>query len=357
MFGIFRRRRAAELAAIEADITAFGEALAGHALEPAGHAGDADLLADYERALDAYEQAKRAFAGDRDLRDAEDVVRALDAGRHALACVDARLAGRPVPEHRPLCFFDARHGPSVRRAVWAPPDGEARPVPVCAADAVRLEEGLPPIGTGRATKSENPEKPGKPEKARPDGPAGAPPFDMPPAGTARESVARRKGNARVELSIAPQEPAVLVVRFSGPAAASVDIRHRGNPRSLWSGTGEPTQRVVFPLTAGRKRLLPVQITSDVPWEAWLVAPADVPPLRDGMSGEGMYLFRHDGGPVPVRVRQKGRGAFALLRFSWTCDLAGSVVAGSDSFAKAAEIPGPGLFLVRASAAWVIDGVR
>lgn len=353
MFGIFRRRRGAELAAVEADITALGEALAGHALEPAEHAGDADLLADYERALDAYEQAKRAFAGDRDLLDAEDAVRALDAGRHALACVDARLAGLPVPDHRPLCFFDARHGPSVRRAVWAPPEGTARPVPVCAADAVRLEEGLPPIETGRVAGSGSRKR----ERARPGEPAGAAPFDAPPAGTAQGSVARRKGNARVELSIAPREAAVLVVRFSGPTAASVDIRHRGNPRSLWSGTGEPTRRVVFPLAAGRKRLLPVQITSDVPWEAWLVALEDVPPLQDGTSGQGMYLFRHDGGPVPIRVRQKGRGSFALLRFSWSCDLAGSVVAGSGSFTKAAELPGPGLFLVRASAEWSIDGVR
>jgi hypothetical protein len=353
VFGIFRRRRGTELAAVEADITAFGEALAGHALEPAEHAGDADLLADYERALDAYEQAKRAFAGDRDMLDAQDVVRALDVGRHALACVDARLAGRPVPEHRPLCFFDPRHGPSARRVVWAPPEGAARPVPVCAADAVRLEEGLPPIETGRVAGSGS--RMG--ERPWPDEPAGAAPFDAPPAGAAPGSAARRKGNARVELSIAPREPAVLVVRFSGPAVATVDVRHRGNPRSLWSSAGETTRRVVFPLAVARKRVLPLQVTSDVPWEAWLVAPEDVPPLRDETAGQGMSLFRHDGGPVPVRVRQKGRGSFALLRFSWSCEFAGSVVAGSDAFTKAAEIPGPGLFLVRASAEWVIDGVR
>ncbi|MBO2458784.1 hypothetical protein [Actinomadura violacea] len=353
MFGIFKRRRGAGLAAVEADITAFGEALAALALEPAEHAGDTALLADYERALDSYEQAKRAFVGDRDLLDAEDAVRALDAGRHALACVDARLAGRAVPEHRPLCFFDARHGPSVRLVVWAPPGEAARPVPVCAADAVRLEDGLPPIETGRAAASGS----RKAERALPDEPDGAAPFDAPPPGTPQESVARRKGNARVELSVAPREASVLVVRFSGPAMASVDIQHRGSPRSLWTSGGERIRRVVFPLAPGRKRLLTLQVSSDVPWAAWPVAPADVPPLRDGMSGHGMYLFRHDGGPVPIRVRQKGRGSFALLRFSWECELAGSVVAGSDTFTKAAEIPGPGLYLVRASAGWVIDGVR
>ncbi|WP_433148605.1 hypothetical protein ACQPZ8_09115 [Actinomadura nitritigenes] len=353
MFRIFRRRRGAELTAIEADITAFGEALAAHPLEPAEHAADADLLAGYGRALDAYERAKRAFAGDRDLLDAEDVIRALDAGRHALACVDARLAGRPAPEHRPPCFFDARHGPSVRRAVWAPPDGTARPVPVCAADAVRLEEGLPPIETGRAAGSGRRTR----GRERPEEPAGAAPFDAPPAGTAPESNARRKGNARVELSVVPREASVLVVRFSDPAVASVGIMQPGDPRSLWSSVGEPIRRVVFPLAAGRKRVLPLQVTSDVPWEAWLVAPDDVPPLRNGISGRGMYAFRHEGGRLPIRVRQKGRGAFALLRFSWACELAGSVVAGSDSFTKAAEIPGPGLLLVRTSGEWVVDGVE
>ncbi|MGI5326438.1 hypothetical protein [Actinomadura nitritigenes] len=138
--------------------------------------------------------------------------------------------------------------------------------------------------------------------------------------------------------------------------ASVDIVRPGNPRSLWSAAGEPTRRVVFPLAAGRKRVLMLQVTSDVPWEAWLVALDDVPPLRNGISGQGMYAFRHDGGRLPIRVRQKGRGSFALLRFSGACELAGSVVAGSDSFTKAAEIPGPGLFLVRTGAEWVVDGV-
>ncbi|MEV4002669.1 hypothetical protein [Actinomadura sp. NPDC049753] len=53
-------------------------------------------------------------------RTPADVLIALDEGRHALACVDARLAGRPMPPRRSLCFFDPRHGTSVDRLSWIP---------------------------------------------------------------------------------------------------------------------------------------------------------------------------------------------------------------------------------------------
>ncbi|MFH8289958.1 hypothetical protein [Streptomyces sp. NPDC018059] len=107
--GLLRgRRREPELAHVDAEITAFGEMLAGHSFTPGHHKNDPGLLADYQRALDAYEQAKRSFVGDRNLQDATDVLRALDEGRHALACVEAVLEGRPRPRRRPLCFFDPR---------------------------------------------------------------------------------------------------------------------------------------------------------------------------------------------------------------------------------------------------------
>lgn len=53
-------------------------------------------------------------------------------------------AGEPLPDRREPCFFDPRHGPSVRDVSWAPPSGVARTVAVCAADARRLEGGQPP---------------------------------------------------------------------------------------------------------------------------------------------------------------------------------------------------------------------
>ncbi|MBH1938497.1 hypothetical protein I5Q34_30285 [Streptomyces sp. AV19] len=48
---------------IEAEITAFGEALAAHGAVPGAH--DTAATADYERALDAYERAKRDVVGGR----------------------------------------------------------------------------------------------------------------------------------------------------------------------------------------------------------------------------------------------------------------------------------------------------
>ena len=56
----------------------------------------------------------------------------------------AELAGGEAPERRPPCFFDPRHGPSVDDVEWAPPGGEPRPVPVCAADLQRIRDGIEP---------------------------------------------------------------------------------------------------------------------------------------------------------------------------------------------------------------------
>jgi hypothetical protein len=124
--------------------------LAAHTFVP-GHPGAiADAVADYGRALDAYEQATRKLRTDRRLsllsrRDYQGALRALDEGRHALACLDARLSGKPLPRRLPLCFFDPRHGPSASEHLWAPGGGAQRLIAVCAADAVRLAEGVGPI--------------------------------------------------------------------------------------------------------------------------------------------------------------------------------------------------------------------
>jgi hypothetical protein len=61
-----------------------------------------------------------------------------------MACAEARLEGRPVPERRPPCFFDPRHGPSTRDVEWAPPGGAPRAVPACEACAVAVDEGREP---------------------------------------------------------------------------------------------------------------------------------------------------------------------------------------------------------------------
>jgi hypothetical protein len=145
-----RRREQAELAqvrtAVDEDITSYGEELDRLDFSPAAPGVDDHMRADYSRALDAYEEAKTRIAAARRPEDVRQVSAALEDGRFALATLQARREGRELPERRPPCFFDPRHGPSVTDAEWAPPpDGQPRPVPVCAADASRLADGLPPM--------------------------------------------------------------------------------------------------------------------------------------------------------------------------------------------------------------------
>jgi hypothetical protein len=99
---------------------------------------------DYERALEQYEHGSNALDWAKRPADIEAVSAAVEEGRHAMTAARARAAGQEPPERRPLCFFDPRHGPSVRDVEWTPPWGAPRPVAACAADAQRIEEGLDP---------------------------------------------------------------------------------------------------------------------------------------------------------------------------------------------------------------------
>ncbi|UFR02091.1 hypothetical protein KBP30_13250 [Streptomyces sp. Go40/10] len=148
-----RRRREEEQRAaldrlrvvVDEDITAFGEELDRLDFHPSEPGADNAMRADYERALDAYETAKQRMAEARKPEDVRLVTEALEDGRFSLAQLAARRAHRPLPERRPPCFFDPRHGPSVADATWTPPGGTPRQVPVCAADATRLADGRDPV--------------------------------------------------------------------------------------------------------------------------------------------------------------------------------------------------------------------
>ncbi|MEU6404473.1 hypothetical protein [Streptomyces sp. NPDC046985] len=129
---------------VDEDITAFGEELDRLDFHPAEPGADDAMRADYERALDAYEQAKQSMARAGRPEDVRAVTQRLEDGRFSLAQLAARRERRPLPERRPPCFFDPRHGPSVADADWAPPGGAPRQVPVCAADATRLADGRDP---------------------------------------------------------------------------------------------------------------------------------------------------------------------------------------------------------------------
>ncbi|WP_333771502.1 hypothetical protein, partial [Streptomyces sp. IBSBF 2435] len=153
---LFRRRRKARRdqrqgqlrqlrKAVDEDITAFGEELDRLDFRPADPASDDLMRDDYSRALDAYERAKSLLGAARRPQDVQPVTHALEEGRFALATLDARRGGEPLPERRPPCFFDPRHGPSVRDVPWAPADGAVRDVPACAADAARIDDGAAPL--------------------------------------------------------------------------------------------------------------------------------------------------------------------------------------------------------------------
>ncbi|MFJ7202584.1 hypothetical protein ACIQWR_03430 [Streptomyces sp. NPDC098789] len=129
---------------VDEDITAFGEELDRLDFHPGEPGADDAMRKDYEQGLDSYEKAKQIMASVQHPEEVQGVTQALEDGRYALASLDARRQGRPVPERRAPCFFDPRHGPSTADADWAPAGGAPRTVPVCAADAVRLRDGQDP---------------------------------------------------------------------------------------------------------------------------------------------------------------------------------------------------------------------
>jgi hypothetical protein len=98
----------------------------------------------YEQALQAYQRASEIFDRAHRPEDLAPVSSALEEGRYAMAAAKALLEGRTPPERRAPCFFDPRHGPSTEDVPWAPPNGSVRPVPACAADALRVKEGFEP---------------------------------------------------------------------------------------------------------------------------------------------------------------------------------------------------------------------
>ncbi len=127
------------------DVTKFGEELQRLDSAVAGHPLDAAMRQDYERALDAYEDAKRSLEAVTKPEQVSHVTEILEDGRYAIACVNARVEGRPLPQKRPPCFFNPAHGPSTENVDWAPAGGATRSVPACAADAERVKVGADPV--------------------------------------------------------------------------------------------------------------------------------------------------------------------------------------------------------------------
>ena len=150
-----QQRHAVEQAALETqlttskraadeDVTKFGEELLRLDSDVAGHALDEAMHQDYQRALDAYDNAKMSLDAVTQPEEIRHVTEILEDGRYAVACVKARIAGEPLPAKRPPCFFNPAHGPSSQDVSWAPPGGVPRSVPACPADAERVLAGADP---------------------------------------------------------------------------------------------------------------------------------------------------------------------------------------------------------------------
>jgi hypothetical protein len=141
-------RQATDLAAVrrvaEEDVTRFGEELTRLDTEVLTTSLDEAARQDYQRALDSYESAKESLELVRRPDEIKHVTEALEDGRYAAACVMARAEGRPLPTRRPPCFFNPAHGPSTTDIEWAPAGGQQRQIPVCAADADRVQQGAEP---------------------------------------------------------------------------------------------------------------------------------------------------------------------------------------------------------------------
>src|SRR6476620_10251101 len=96
------RERQAELEVArrlaDEDVTVLGEQLQRLDAEVADHPLDQAARVDYPPALDAYESAQRAVPRLTSADEVSQVSDTLTSGRYALACVQARVAGTPLPE-------------------------------------------------------------------------------------------------------------------------------------------------------------------------------------------------------------------------------------------------------------------
>lgn len=143
-----RRREREQLEEVKSfareDLVALGQDIRALDLDVEMPGVDPAAKADYNLAVERYGQADDAWDRARRVEDMEGVASLLEEGRYAMTAAKARMEGGEVPERRPPCFFDPRHGPSTDEAEWAPPGGSPRPVPVCAADLARMQDGLDP---------------------------------------------------------------------------------------------------------------------------------------------------------------------------------------------------------------------
>ena len=143
-----RKRDKAEFEEVKAvardDVIALGQDIRALDLDMEMPDADPEAKTHYALAVERYQQAEEARGRARRAQDLKPVTELLEEGRWAMEAARAEMEGRAAPERRSPCFFDPRHGPSVTDVDWAPPGGQTRAVPACAADATRVKDGYDP---------------------------------------------------------------------------------------------------------------------------------------------------------------------------------------------------------------------
>jgi hypothetical protein len=126
------------------DIVALGDDLRNLDLGPEAENDGSQAARDYTRAYESFQQAVEAFERAEGPNDFAPVSTALEAGRYYMTVARARFEGGDLPQRRPPCFFDTRHGPSVDDVGWMPQSGPPRPVPACENCMRSIANGVEP---------------------------------------------------------------------------------------------------------------------------------------------------------------------------------------------------------------------
>ena len=148
---LFRRRRSGRTsgfgdvrALAREDIVALGDDLRNLDVGLEAESDNPQTMRDYTRAYESFQQAVEAFERAHGPNDFAPVSTALEAGRYYMTLARARFEGREIPQRRPPCFFDTRHGPSVDDVGWMPEGGPPRPVPACESCMWSIANGVEP---------------------------------------------------------------------------------------------------------------------------------------------------------------------------------------------------------------------
>ncbi|WP_433135863.1 hypothetical protein ACQPZ8_27020 [Actinomadura nitritigenes] len=271
-------------------ITAFGEELQRHPFVPAPGT-DQEMLADYTRALDAYDEAKQEMATERS-DSARRALETVEDGRAALAWLDARIEGRPVPRRS---FFDG----SARTPTTPAP--MPMPEPAARADTKYYS------GSGNR----------RLVVERPPGAALILTVDSPRTGI---------DFFRVNKKMAARSPAV---RSHRPLCGRLPFPAEGSARSRFQI-----------ITTGR-------------WRVTVEPPDTAVPFASTVSGRGPEVLSYRGEAAVVTVRHRGRGRFVVARLNEALREEELLVQGKGDHVAEVVLDGPCVLAVHGLGTWTL----